>query len=243
MAYRNATVIGLILSSILISSTAEAQTQREHYSSVAKSLSGEIVYKESHEALFSTPSKIKEAKTLYLFPDGRKMAELKSNFEKLVTAPEYEFTDFRDNSSHGLELRDDAFVLWKKDAGKPREEKSFPKKKFDTDTLVVGCQGLHYYLITNLESVKERKTIPVKYLIPGKLDYFSFTLKYEGENEDTVHLSLKIDSLFLRIFTSSLNLKYSKKDRRLLEYSGLSNIPGPTGELQNVTIAYDYTPP
>lgn len=48
--------------------------------------------------------------------------------------------------------------------------------------------------------------------------------------------------MFLRLFVSSIELKYRKADKRLLAYKGLSNIPSDEGEIQTVSIDYNYPP-
>ena len=233
-------VVTAVIASFLFCSDAHANSLKERYEATARGSSGATTYLEKHDVTFSSQGKPLTAKADYLRPDGTKIGVIKSNFEKDLSAPEYSFQDLRDGSSHGLEVRDDAFVLWRKDKDEPRREVSYPKNKFSTDALVVGCQGLHYCLIDNLDAVKKRGSIPIKYLIPGKLDYYSFTLKFDREDENYIHLKLRIDSIILRLLTSSISLKYSKPDRRLISYSGLSNIPDDRGDTQVVTIDYVY---
>jgi hypothetical protein len=217
-----------------------AELRVENYTGVAKDKKGNFSYEERHHASFDG-QKIQTAKTEYVDADGKTIGELSSDFRKQVSTPEYQFKDLRHNLSHGIVLDGDKYILWKQDKGGPREEKVFLKSDFKKDVLVFGCQGLHYYLIDNLSALKERKDgISIKYMMPGKLDYYSFTLKLKSEDADYVYLKLTINSIFLKLFAPSLDLKYRKSDNRLVDYSGLSNITDAKDKVFNVDISYKY---
>lgn len=220
----------LLFASISLASPAAVE-------GVARDRDGKIVYREKHETAFSD-GKPKSARTDYVGPGGETIGELVSDFGDGVAASDYSFVDRRDGSSHGIDVDGDSYVLWTKTKDGPRKEKRFAKNSFPKDAWVVGGQGLHYELVSRLGSMTEKTRIPVKYLIPGRLDYFSFTLSVEKIEGDLVHFKLVADSLFIRFFASSMSFSYSRKDRRLAGYSGLSNIPDPDGGLVHVDIAY-----
>ena len=233
----------MILSSLLGIATAAANAQTTSvYYGKAQDEKGKVSYLEKHTAEFDKNGDIFKAETDYTRESGEVFGKLKSDFSKSVTAPTYTFEDLRDGSSHGMSFDGQKYVLWMAGKDGKRTEKEFLKDYFDKDALVVGCQGLHYYLVKNLDSLRERKEVRLKYLIPGKLDYYTFILSFEKEDEKFVNLKVKVQNLFLRAFVSSLQLKYSKEDRRLVSYSGLSNIPTDSGGIQNVQIAYTLPP-
>lgn len=215
-----------------------AQVQQTYFG-VARDGQGQITYQERHKAAF-LGNKVQKARTEYLNKDGQVIGELESDFRQSLNVPNYHFNDLRDGSSHGITLEGDNYVVWRKMKNKDKEQKVFAKSKFSPDTLVVGCQGLHYDLANRLQDLNDKKKIPIKYLIPGKLDYYSFTMTKQGEDQDHIYLKISIDSIFLKIFTSALELKYRKSDLKLLQYSGLSNIPSDSGDTQNVKIDYAY---
>lgn len=218
---------------------AQAVEKKEKYSSVARNEKGQTAYQEQHEVLFND-GQVQKATTQYLNPNGQVIGELHSDFTKFVTIPDYEYKDLRNNSSHGIKTDSEKITLWKKSKDGKLEESHFSKNQFPEESLIVGCQGLHYYLIDNLERVKDKKSIFIKYFMPGKLDYYSFTLRLDRKDEKYIYIKLSIDSFFLKIFTSSLDLKYNKTDWRLIQYSGLSNITNDKDDLQNVVIDYKY---
>lgn len=218
---------------------AETFETIQKYSSVAHNKKGTVSYQEQHEVKFKD-RRVQTATTRYLDSKGQVIGEMNSDFLKSITVPAYEYKDFRTGTSHGIKVDGEKITLWRKNREAKTESLEFYQNKFSPDTLLVGCQGLHYYLVENLDLVKEKKSIPIAYFLPGKLDYYSFTLKLDHEDQEFIYLTLSIDSFILKLFTSKLELKYSKKDRRLIEFSGLSNITDDNDQMQNVDIHYKY---
>jgi len=229
----------MILATLAFSLQVEAEERIEKYSSVARKKDGARAYEEQHEVTF-VGSQVRTAKTRYLDSKGEWIGEMSSNFANKVTVPEYEYKDLRTGTSHGIRSDGTKMTLWHKNKEGKTESADFDENKFPSGTLLVGCQGLHYYLIDNLNVVREKKKIPIVYFIPGKLDYYRFTLKLESEDDTYVFLKLSIDNFFLNLLTSSLHLKYRKSDRRLVQFSGLSNITDENDQMQNVVIDYAY---
>lgn len=219
--------------------STHAEIRIEKYSSVARDNSGNTAYEEKHEVTFND-RQVQRASTKYLDSKGQVFGEMTSNFTKMITIPDYDFKDLRTGTSHGIKINGEKITLWNKTSDGQLSELDFFKNKFAEDTLIVGCQGLHYYLIDNLERVKEKKKVSIAYFIPGKLDYYKFTLRLDREDDKYIYLKLSIDNFFLKLFTSALDLKYNKSDRRLVQFSGLSNITDDKDELQNVVINYKY---
>ena len=53
-------------------------------------------------------------------------------------------------------------------------------------------------------------------------------------------LKVTLDSWFLGMLVDPIKLSYSKADRRLLRFQGVSNIVGPAGESLKVDLRYNY---
>jgi hypothetical protein len=231
--------VAIILLSFIFVSLAQATARFEKYSSVARNKDSQIAYREDHHVEFAS-TRVQNAKTVYLDSNKKPIGEMNSDFSKKITLPDYTYADLRNGSSHGIRLNNNKIALWRKDKDKKEESREFDESQFKADTLIVGCQGLHYYLIENMDQIRSRKKIPVAYFMPGKLDYYNFTLTVEKEDDQFLYLNLSINNLIFKMFTSSLKMKYRKSDRRLVEYSGLSNITDDKNQLQNVVIEYAY---
>ncbi len=210
------------------------------YEGVATNTKGKVLYIEKHKAELSAEGKIVRATTNYVRGNGELIGVMKSDFRESVTAPNYLFRDLRNGSEHGIRLTGKEIILFKRDKNGQEQEKTYIKSEFDEGVLLVGCQGLHYYLIDHLDEVRRKVNIPIKFLIPGKLDYYSFIMTYQGENNGIVKLKIKVSNIFLRLFVPVLDVLYRKSDRKLLRYFGVSNLLDDEGKLQKVSIEYKY---
>ena len=210
------------------------------YEGVATNARGQVLYIEKHKAEFSATGKVLRATTNYVRANGELIGVMKSDFRKAVTAPDYLFRDLRNGSEHGIRLTEKEIILYQRDREGQEYQKAYRPSEFDEGVLLVGCQGLHYYLIDHLEEVRRREKIPIKFLIPGKLDYYSFIMYYQGENNGIVKLKIQVGNLFLRLFVPALEVHYRKSDRKLLKYFGVSNLLDDKGGLQKVSIEYNY---
>ena len=190
----------------------------EKYYGEARLHNGTLVYTEHHTARFDENGRIRNAETIYKDPGGTIIGKLQSDFTESITAPTYDYVDYRTNDSHGIRLEEEHFILFYREHKRGEEKTMKLKKGFAENALIVGCQGLHYYLRENLDAVRQKDTIGIKFLIPGDLDYYSFRMKYVGEDEEVVELKIYIDNLLLRLFAPSLLLKYDKNEGRLLNY-------------------------
>ena len=212
----------------------------EKYKGIATNDKNEIIYIENHEATFFDNKKIKSAKTVYVNTKGKKIAELTSDFSKNLSAPTYKYTDFRHKTGHGIAYKDGKLQLidYQKDGS---SKTKFLNKKFSSNSIIVGGQGMHYYLRENFNKLKDKKDVTVIFLTPGNLDYYNFLLNYIGVNKKgLVELDIKISNLILRMFVSKLELQYEPKTKRLIQYKGLSNLSDDNDKMQAVTIKYKY---
>jgi len=204
---------------------------------------GELVYREKHVAKFDEKGAVETAVTEYFDPEGKLIATLHSNFEKSVTAPDHEFHDLRFETRHGMRSQAGKLILFDQDRGKKEESKTIAPTR-GKNQLVVGCQGLGYYFRDNLDSVKQRKKVPVQLLVPGKLDSYNFELVYLKENDSgIVDLKLVINNWFLKVFAPQLDIKYDRVNKRFLSYKGLSNLLDNNRKEQVVDITYQYDTP
>lgn len=199
---------------------------------------GTTVYDERHEAEYRD-GKIFRSRTDYLSPDGTPLAYIESFFTESLTAPSHIFVDYRTGFSHGTRYENGLPVLFAQEEGKAERSRVLTERS-DGRALMVGCQGLFYYLQENFDQVREQRRIPVRLLITGPLDVYDFELEYLGEKDGVADLVLHISNRFLRLFAPKLEVRYDTVDKKMLYYRGLSNIQDDRGKLQTVEILYTY---
>jgi hypothetical protein len=222
---------------LLTASVARADVT-EIYKGEAKK-DGKLVYTEKHTVSFDDSGNVLSAFTEYRNPRGELVATIKSDFKTSLTAPDHRYEDFRNKNVHGIRSDGSRMVLYNKDFEKPEKLREINPAEYG-DRLMVGCQGLHYYLRKNMEQVNEKRKLPILFFIPGLLDSYKFELEYKGEKDDIVSYEIQIENKFLRLFAPKLEVKYDKKLKRIIWYRGLSNINDDRGKTQTVEITYQY---
>ncbi len=199
---------------------------------------GRLVYDEKHEAEYRD-GKIFRGRTDYLAPDGTPLAYIESFFTESLTAPSHIFVDYRNGFTHGTRYENGLPVLFAREQGKAERSRVLTERN-NGRALMVGCQGLFYYLQEDFAVVREQRRIPVRLLITGTLDVYDFELEYKGEKDGVADLVIHISNRFLRLFAPKLDVKYDAVNKKMLYYRGLSNIQDDRGRLQTVEIVYTY---
>lgn len=196
------------------------------------------VYDERHEAEYRN-GRIFRSRTDYLSPEGTPLAYIESFFAESLTAPSHVFVDYRTGFTHGTRYVNGLPVLFAQEKGKAERSRVLTERS-DGRALMVGSQGLFYYLQEDFDQVRKQRKIPVRLLITGPLDVYDFELEYLGEKDGVADLVLHISNPFLRLFAPKLEVRYDAVNRKMLYYRGLSNILDDRGKLQTVEIVYAY---
>jgi hypothetical protein len=204
-----------------------------------KDLKNPIIYIENHEVQYDSKGKLVMAVTKYSDPTGKPIAELRSDFKESMTVPAHIVTDFRNGNIQGLRRENGKLVMFDQVKGEAEKTKIITDKESE-DRVLVGCQGLNYYVLNNLNTFDFERKVPIRFLIPGKLDYYDFSLEKTGEVDGILDFEIAIQSWILRLFAPKLYVKYDKNKKRIVWYQGLSNITNDKGETQNVTIEYFF---
>lgn len=226
----------LLTFGLLFSALAYGETQV--YTGQA-SKEGKVVYTEKHTVEFQD-AKVISSVTEYTDSSGKILGVLKNTYAVSINAPAHEMVDPIHKNSYGVRYEGETLVMFNKDANSKEGTEKLDKD--DTKgKLVVGGQGLHYYLTTSMEDVIKKGKLDLKFLIPGRLDAYNFYLKVVKTELDKVYFEVEIDNWFLKLFAPKLKLIYSRKIPRLIRYSGPSNITNAKKEMMNVEIDYKYS--
>ena len=209
-----------------------AATRKEAYRGVATSETNSLIYLEHHEVTFDS-NRIVHSLTTYTRPNGDKIATMDTDYSRSVQMPTYTFKDDSRAYSEGLAFENGTYVAFYNESGKPRVTKELKEKD------IFSCQGWHYFVVENLSRIGSGG-LQLKLLFPGKLDTFEFTLNKLEQVDGVLRLRLSISNWFLRLFAPSLELHYDADEKKLLKYSGISNILDERGRTQNVQITYAY---
>lgn len=209
------------------------------YKGVAKD-GDRTAYIEKHTVTYSDAGELLQGVTEYVSDSGKPLAELKSDFTTSLTVPTHETRDFRSGDVQGVRREGSKVVLYYKDKDQP--EKSRILASDDSDgRILIGCQGVNYYLLGKLNSLEPEIVFPLRFLIPGKLDYYDFDMKPVGTPTGSlIDFEIKVKNWILKLFAPTLYVQYDRNKRRIVKYDGISNIRGDDGKDQKVKIEYIY---
>lgn len=201
---------------------------------------GTLIYLEKHKSTYSEGKKIESSTTEYFSPTGEKIAEISSDFKNSIAAPLHTFKDLRFDHTHGLRaLENGKLVMFAKNGSETEKTKPVEMPTDDTQ-LMVGCQGLYFYLQAKYDDVKSRKKIPLLFLIPGDLSVYNFELNWLREEGKLAYIDIQIKNIFLRLFAPKLTVVYDIEKKQMVSYEGLSNLWDAKKKNQSVRIDYKY---
>lgn len=191
-----------------------------------------VLYTEQHTLSYDG-DKLLTSHTRYFDPNGKLIAQMKSDYRQSLMMPTYTFEDLRRGSTEGLELRDSKYYIFHQNPQEKRQE-----KLIENPQGIFSCQGWHYYIVKNIEEIQS-KDLNLNLLFPSKLDYYSFNLQKESSKDSVLQLRLEFSNWFVRLFAPRLDLTYDASKRKLLSYVGPSNILDLNGDIQYVKVVYN----
>ena len=226
--------LAVFLSALLHFESASADNVNtvEQYWGVAKDSEGKVVYREKHTTRYMN-GRILTSVTNYIDPDGREIAMMESNYERSVPMPTYVFKDYRRKYEEGLRFRDGKYYIFNRDPKRGEKEKLLGDTKN-----VYSCQGWHYYVVNHLEELEKDQAFTLKLIFPNKLRSYPFRIEKVSSSEDTMHVKVRFANRVISWLVPHLDLVYNKKERKLIEFQGVSNIFDADDNLQDVRIAY-----
>lgn len=191
-----------------------------------------LVYREKHITNY-LDGRTERSLTIYEDPTGREIATLESDYTRSLAMPTYVFKDYRRDYEEGLRFTDGAYFIFSKDTKEGEKE-----KRLKDPASVFSCQGWHYYVVENLDRIERGDVFKVKLIFPNKLRAYDFKIEKVSSEGDTVRVKVKFANWLVSWAVPQLDLLYSKTERKLIDYRGVSNIFDENDDLQEVRITY-----
>jgi hypothetical protein len=112
---------------------------------------------------------------------------------------------------------------------------------------MVADSGFHSFLRDRFADLLDGQTVDFTFVVAGELGTFRFRARRieDRDFEGRPAVQFKVDpSTLLRLLADPLYILYEPKERRMLEYRGISNIHDPkTRKAYTVRIVYPSAPP
>jgi hypothetical protein len=112
------------------------------------------------------------------------------------------------------------------------------------DMALVADAGFDNFVRGNWEDLQAGQTVNFRFVVLGMARPLKMNASEESATQCTggnMCLKIALDSWLLKRFVDPIRLEYSRKEKRLLRFSGISNIKGVDGESLNVDILYRYS--
>jgi len=214
---------------------AGAAVTTEVFSGKAVNEKGELEYIENHTITFEN-GKVAKSRTVYFDPGNRMIGEFVSEYLPSPQFSTYSFRDSRAGYEEGVSVEAERLKLFRKKSPEARPESAY----LPTQPNQIVGQGFHHFLRLNIEAVAGGEIFHIKLVLPSRLDDYSFRIRKLNIEGRVLAIRLEIDNWFLRLFAPHVDCEYDMTTRRLLRYTGISNLEDASGSHKKVEIVYTY---
>ena len=154
--------------------------------------------------------------------------------------PNFNQQDIRFGETLSSQRQDGELLLSYKETSEDQADQRNVKIK---QPLVVDA-GFDYFVRENWQSLQAGQAVSFYYAFPSRQQLVKLAIRAESGSacqRDPQHscFQIKPASWVLTLFVAPIDLIYDQQ-KRLLQFSGLSNIKGSDGQPQNVVIRYHY---
>lgn len=222
-----------LLSLLLVAATAHADT----FEGAARDpASGRALYTESHY-VFDAGTPTESRIVLYRCPrDGRPFARKELRYDATRTAPSFDMQDARSGFAEGLERASGATKVYAR-AGAGAERRS---AAVDEPALVADA-GFDEFVRTHWDELQRGDSLRAPFLVPSLLESVDFRVRKasaSGAGADRVSVIRLAVAGPLGWFLSDIDVSYRDVDRRLVSYTGVTNIRDARGKMLNAIIDF-----
>lgn len=226
----------------LLPKLENSETEVKNYKSYAYDMeTDEFLYTEAHQEIYSE-GRIQEIMSEYINPEGELLTQRILKFGSDLGKPEFRLEDPRRGYIEGAEVINTGVVrLYRRESFNDQMEEEI--MQVEEPFVIDG--GMTFFFRENWDLLLSGETLYFNFIIPSALDYFEFRV-YKEENvtisgREGIKLKFEIASFLLRAFVDPIYLVYDLDDKRVLHYSGMSNINNSEGDSYNVKIDYTST--
>ncbi len=197
-----------------------------------------FLYTEVHEFNRSADGEVQSATCRYYDAQGKEMARKSLDYRSNRFIPVYTLEMPAQRYTEGISSNADPVVVFKKNTGQEAQA-SLPRD----DGLEAADAGFNHLLMAQMPKLRKGETVNFKLIVAGRTDRFRFRVRkladVKVEQEPGIKLLVEPDSL-LRMLVAPIEIVYDAAGKRLLNYSGVSNIIDPSsGEVfRHVNISY-----
>jgi len=192
----------------------------------------ELLYLERHQRWFDG-GRIRYQAVDYLDPEGTLFAQKTLSYDDAQERPNFALIDRRTGHIETLTYDENGYRVGAcKGVGQSWRENIIDQKDFVADA------GFDRMIIARWDELMGGARIELPFLIPIAAKTVPFRLKMLATNPDSVTFRMSPRSWLVRMLVAPIDVSYSKSDKRLLSYRGLSNLHN--DRLKNFKVSIEF---
>ena len=190
----------------------------------------ELIYIEEHR-LEQEDGVPRQATVIYVTPGGEHLAQKEMIYWR-PERPAYRLTVVNPDRVEVVEHGEDGVFIESVKSG-------FLRWSNDTTSVIDG--GFHYFIIDHFDVLLAGDTVDFQFLAPTRSRWLDLRVSPAGQSEGRLMLELNLQNRLLSWIVNAIELVYDIETRSLLRYSGLTNLPRPSGGHYTANIEYHYS--
>lgn len=187
-----------------------------------------VQYREQHE-LQLTDGEPERQTVRYEDPNGRLLATKTLRYTT-PTLPSYRLELETDEQREVVELSDDTIEVRGRETG---------NVEVPDDNAVIDA-GFHYFVQRHFDRLVAGERIEFQFLAPSRLKWTPLVMEAIDTTDSRLELKLSLENALIAWIIDPIYLVYDRRNQRLLEYRGLTNLPKPDGGNYTARIEYSY---
>jgi hypothetical protein len=217
------------LSIVLLSAIAHASQTVEFYGHAFDLSSDEKLYTEVHRLTYDSQGVPVQEVVTYISPYGDELGQKTMSYGKTF-APDYSVLFYSRPIQESVSVESQAVSIVRDD----EKTITIPDGLFAVDG------GFHYLIQEQFSELESGNDVTFNFLSAGRASFIPLRIRVATLNSEELSLNLTLKNFFLSRLVAPIELTYQRDSRQLLEYPGLTNVPGPDGKLYNAKIVYEY---
>ncbi len=223
---------------LLASGGGAAEEVRERTGCAYERTTGELLYVETHEERIEA-GQVVAARVHYSDPEGRPLAAKTVDFTGDPERPLFRFENMATGHLEGLESDGGTLVLFFRRSATSTEQRSRLEPVRDP----IVDAGFDRFIESSWDRLMRGERIVRPFLIPSRGRFVDVAIRQvPSDSAREAVFVLEVDSVLLRLVVAPIRVTYALAVRRLLRYTGLSNVRDARGKNYDARIVFEEPP-
>jgi hypothetical protein len=202
-----------------------------------------LLYSERHVVERDQDGRYLRSRVDYFHPDGSPLGVKQADFDLNPFLPSLSFEDFRTGVFTRLDSGAAQATLNRRNPDQP--ETRVRDIEVAPGRLVIADAGFDRMVMAHWAELIDGATVAFEFVTLGHGRMVELRMKRVGQEANRVRFEVEAQNWLFRLLLDPIRLVYDLESRRLLEYTGVTNIPNTQGGQpaqgnMKARIVYDY---